>query len=106
MEFRSLSGIREAIATFGESGLRLQTIVRLRWLAVIGQVIAVGIVSLLFGFPLPVGYCLSIIALSAWLNVFLSIRFPARYRLSTRFATVLLAYDILQLAARNDVCAR
>jgi two-component system sensor histidine kinase RegB len=37
--------------------------------------------------------------LSAWLNVFLRIRFPARTRLSTGFATSLLAYDILQLAA-------
>lgn len=83
----------------GDSRLRLQTIVRLRWLAVLGQLVAVGAVFFGFGFDLPIGYCLSFIAMSAWLNVFLSIQYPARHRLSATFASVLLAYDILQLAA-------
>lgn len=82
-----------------ESRMRLQTIVRLRWLAVLGQILAVSVVSAGFGFPLPMGPCLFLISLSAWLNVFLSIRYPARHRLSVRFATATLAYDILQLAA-------
>jgi len=82
----------------GESRLRLQTIVRLRWLAVMGQLAALSVVFFGLGFPLPMGLCLSVIALSAWLNVFLSIQFPARHRLSASFATMLLAYDILQLA--------
>lgn len=82
-----------------DSRLRLQTIVRLRWLAVLGQLVAVTVVFFLFGFSLPIGYCLGFIALSAWLNVFLSIQYPARHRLSVTFASVLLAYDILQLAA-------
>lgn len=81
-----------------DSQLRLQTSVRLRWLAVLGQLIAVGLVTAVYGFPMPVGSCLILIAMSAWLNVFLSIRFPARHRLSITFATSLLAYDILQLA--------
>src|SRR5262245_22839009 len=81
------------------SRLRLQTAVRLRWFGVIGQLLTVGVVYLLLGFQLPLGICLAFIALSAWLNVFLRIRFPARTRLSTGFATSLLAYDILQLAA-------
>lgn len=79
--------------------LRLQTGVRLRWFAVLGQLIAISVVHFGLGFALPIGYCLSIIALSAWLNVFLRVRFPARHRLSTGFATTLLAYDILQLGA-------
>ncbi len=83
----------------GESRLRLQTIVRLRWLAVMGQLVALTVVFFGLGFPLPIGFCLGIIALSAWLNVFLTIRFPSRHRLSASFATLLLAYDILQLAA-------
>lgn len=81
-----------------ESRLRLQTIVRLRWFAVLGQLVTVSVVWLGFGFPLPVGYCLGVIALSAWLNVYLALRFPTRYRLSVKAATALLAYDILQLA--------
>jgi two-component system sensor histidine kinase RegB len=81
-----------------DSRLRLQTIVRLRWLAVLGQLLTIGGVSAGLGFSLPLGPCLVLIAMSAWLNVFLSIRYPARYRLSVRFASLLLAYDILQLA--------
>jgi two-component system, sensor histidine kinase RegB len=82
-----------------DSRLRLQTIVRLRWLGVLGQIFAIGVVWLGLGFDLPVGLCLACIAMSAWLNVFLSIRYPGRHRLSVGFATSLLAYDILQLAA-------
>ncbi|MCB1519842.1 MAG: ActS/PrrB/RegB family redox-sensitive histidine kinase [Hyphomicrobiaceae bacterium] len=81
-----------------ESRLRLQTIVRLRWLAVLGQLSAVAFVWVIMGFPLPVGYCLGLIALLAWVNVALSVKFPARHRLSIRLATLLLALDILQLA--------
>jgi two-component system sensor histidine kinase RegB len=81
------------------SRLRLQTAVRLRWFGVIGQLVTVCFVYLGLGFPLPFGVCLAFIALSAWLNVFLRIRYPARTRLSTAFATGLLAYDILQLSA-------
>ena len=82
-----------------ESRLRLQTIVRLRWFAVVGQLLAVSIVQFGLQFEFPFGLCLLLIAASAWLNVFLSVRYPARYRLSATFATVLLAYDILQLLA-------
>lgn len=85
--------------TDSESQLRLQTIVRLRWLGVLGQLVAVGIVALGLGFRLQVGWCLFLIACSAWLNVFLAVRYPARHRLSVSLATILLAYDILQLSA-------
>ncbi len=82
-----------------DSRLKLQTIIRLRWIAILGQLLAIGFVYFGLGFDLPIGTCLGLIALSAWLNVFLAVRFPARHRLSTRFATLLLAYDILQLSA-------
>lgn len=82
-----------------ESRLRLLTIVRLRWLGVIGQILAVGIVYFGLGFAMPIGPALVCIAMSAWVNVYLAIRYPARHRLSISFATALLAYDILQLAA-------
>jgi two-component system sensor histidine kinase RegB len=82
-----------------ESRLRLQTAVRLRWFGVVGQLVTVCFVYLGLDFPLPFGICLAFIALSAWLNVFLRIRYPARTRLGTALATCLLAYDILQLTA-------
>lgn len=80
-----------------ESQLRLVTSVRLRWAAVLGQLIAIAVTMGIYGFPMEVGSCLVLVAMSAWLNVYLSIRYPARHRLSTDFATALLAYDTLQL---------
>lgn len=81
------------------SRLRLHTIIRLRWIAVLGQLAAISVVSLVLGFYVPIGACLTVIALSAWLNVFLAVSYPSRHRLSIPYATGLLVYDILQLAA-------
>ncbi|MGI9523916.1 MAG: ActS/PrrB/RegB family redox-sensitive histidine kinase [Hyphomicrobiaceae bacterium] len=82
-----------------ESRLRLQTIVRLRWFALLGQLITVCAVYFGLRFELPIGPCLLFIAISAWLNVYLGMRYPGRHRLSPVFATTLLAYDLVQLAA-------
>lgn len=82
-----------------ESRLRLQTAVRLRWFGVAGQLLTVCYVYFVLGFQFDIGICLALIALTAWLNVFLRMRFSMRMRLSTPFATALLAYDIVQLAA-------
>ncbi len=78
--------------------LRLDTLVRLRWFAVTGQSIAVAGVHFGLGFPLPFGWCFVAIAVSAWLNVALRIRYPMSYRLSENAAMGHLAYDIVQLA--------
>lgn len=95
----ALTGGERVPADLWESRLRLQTTVRLRWFAVIGQTVAVAFVALVLGFPVPLGQCLAIIACSAWLNVFLRLRYSARRRLGTRLATALLIYDTLQLSA-------
>ena len=81
------------------SRLRMQTIIRLRWFGVGGQLVTVAAVYWWLGFDFPIGWCLALVSLSAWLNVYLRIRYPARYRLSRSFATALLAWDILELAA-------
>ncbi len=78
--------------------LRLRTLVRLRWLAVIGQTGTVVGVYYLLGFPLPFGLCLAAIALSAWLNIFLTLRWRKSLRLRPLQAGLLLAYDVIQLA--------
>lgn len=78
--------------------VRLDTLVRLRWLAVAGQTAAVLIVAFWLDFPLPIYWCLGLIGLSAWLNLFLKIRYPSSRRLSADRAAVLLAVDILQLS--------
>jgi two-component system sensor histidine kinase RegB len=78
--------------------VRLDTLVRLRWLSVIGQTTAVLVVYLGLEFDLPIWPCLAVIALSAWLNIALRIRFQQARRLEASRATWLLAFDVAQLA--------
>ena len=78
--------------------LRLDTLVRLRWLAIAGQSLAVAGVHFGLGYPLPFGWCFTAIAVSSWLNIALRIRFPLNHRLQPGAATALLAFDIVQLS--------
>ncbi|WP_300377987.1 ActS/PrrB/RegB family redox-sensitive histidine kinase [Henriciella sp.] len=77
---------------------RLRTLVTLRWLAVAGQTLAVVFVQFGLGFDLPLGLCLTAIAASAWLNVFLSFAMREQVLLKGWEATLQLAFDTLQLA--------
>ncbi|ACP27145.1 two-component sensor histidine kinase protein [Sinorhizobium fredii NGR234] len=79
--------------------LRLQTLVRLRWLAVGGQAVAVIVTALWLRFPLPLVSCSLLIASLALLNVFLTIRFPPTHRLTAPAAFALLGLDLAQLTA-------
>jgi two-component system sensor histidine kinase RegB len=78
--------------------VRLDTLVRLRWLAVIGQTTAVLVVYLGLDFELPIWACLAVIALDAWLNVALRLRFRMTLRVEPDRAAWLLAFDIAELA--------
>lgn len=91
--------IRPARLTHNARQLRLDTLVRLRWLAIAGQIAAVAIVRFGLGFSLPFGLCLTVIAASAAVNLMLRIEYPASHRLGDNAATILLAFDTLQLAA-------
>ena len=78
--------------------VRLDTLVRLRWLAIIGQTTAVVVVDFGLDFELPIWACLAVIALSAWLNIALRLRFHSTQRLEPDRAAWLLAFDIAELA--------
>jgi two-component system sensor histidine kinase RegB len=79
--------------------LRLDTLVRLRWLAVSGQAAALFVSHVGLGVTIPVAPCLACLAASALLNVALRARFPVSMRLNDVWATRVLAFDIAQLAA-------
>ena len=78
--------------------LRLNTLIRLRWLAIVGQSVAVVTVAYWLRFPMPVGACFALIAASAWLNLLFTFRYPAAHRLSPAAALGILVFDSLQLA--------
>ncbi len=78
--------------------LRLNTLIRLRWLAVVGQTAAVLGVAYWLEFPMPVSLCFALIACSAWLNLLLALRFPSAHRLDATAASGVLLFDTLQLS--------
>src|SRR5436853_2496208 len=78
--------------------VRLDTLVRLRWVAVIGQTTAVLVVYVGLDFQLPIWACLAVIALAAWLNIALRVRFRATQRVEPDRAAWLLAFDIAELS--------
>lgn len=77
--------------------LRLTTLVRVRWFAITGQTAAVLFVSLSLNFVFPLGISFALIAVSAWLNLFLTFRYQLNHRLDLRAVLLVLGFDILQL---------
>jgi two-component system sensor histidine kinase RegB len=78
--------------------VRLDTILRLRWLAVLGQLAAIFVVVQGLDFDLPIIPCVSIVSLSALLNLVLQIAFNPMQRLEPVYAASLLALNIAELA--------
>lgn len=77
--------------------VRLDTLVRLRWLAVIGQSTAVLVVQYALEFEFPFWACLAVIALSAVVNIALRLYFQSTQWLPPNWTTGLLAFDIAEL---------
>jgi len=78
--------------------VRLDTILRLRWLAVLGQLAAIFFVVQTLDFEVPVIPCIVIIAISALVTLALQIAVNPMQRLAPRFAAALLALNIAELA--------
>jgi two-component system sensor histidine kinase RegB len=79
-------------------GLRLRTLVQLRWLAIAGQMAAVLVARFGFGLDVPALACAAVIAASVTVNL-ASIRFwPAATRLTPRGAVPVLLFDMASLA--------
>lgn len=81
-------------------GLSLSTLIVIRWLAILGQTAAIGTAFFGFHFPLPLGVCLAVIAVSAAFNLMVMAR---QRRMDTglpdgRQTALQLGFDILQLA--------
>jgi two-component system, sensor histidine kinase RegB len=79
-------------------GMRLRTLVVIRWLALAGQTATVLGVHLWLGFDLALAPLMVAILVSGWLNVWLSLRYPATHRIGPGAATLNFSFDLLQLA--------
>src|SRR5260221_11031634 len=78
--------------------VRLDTILRLRWLAALGQLAAIIIVGQGLEFDVPVVPCVTIVGLSGLLNLVLQITFDPMQRLEPVYAACLLALTIVEPA--------
>jgi two-component system, sensor histidine kinase RegB len=79
--------------------VRLDTILRLRWLTALGQLAAIFIVAQGLEFDVPVIPCVVIVGLSTIANLALQIAFNPMQRLEPFYAAALLALNIVELAA-------
>jgi two-component system sensor histidine kinase RegB len=79
--------------------VRLDTLVRLRWAAVFGQLATILVVHFGLEFEVPIWACLAVIALSVLLNVALRVGFRQTQWLEPGRAAWLLSFDIAELAA-------
>ncbi|TNE39205.1 MAG: sensor histidine kinase, partial [Alphaproteobacteria bacterium] len=80
------------------SGMRLQTLVYIRWLAVMGQAFTVFTVHFGFGYSLPLVPVATLIGASALLNLLVGLSQRSTARLADKGAVLYLFYDILQLS--------
>ena len=82
-----------------EEDLRLEkkTVVILRWIALIGQLLTVYFVHFLVSFNLPLIYCSLTIFCGGLTNIFIQFNFK-KNQLSNIESTILLFYDVIQLS--------
>ena len=78
--------------------VRLDTILRLRWLAILGQLAAIFIVVQGLGFDVPIMPCVAVVTFAAALNIALQIIYNPMHRLEPAFAAALLACHVAELA--------
>ena len=78
--------------------IRLDTILRLRWLAALGQLAAIFFVVQSLDFDVPILPCMAIIGASALVTLALQIAVNPMQRLAPRYAAALLALNITELA--------
>lgn len=92
-----MENVEKEISSLG-LGIRAKTLINLRWIAVLGQIITCLVVEYFFGFQLPwLEILLTILALIIS-NLALYPRYSINNRLSETATTVVIAADILQLA--------
>ena len=94
----SFAMLQSAAPPLPLSGVRLRTLIGLRWFAVIGQLLVALIVSFGFGFSLPLGPLLTVIAAGVWVNAYAVLtRRPGR-PMTDKAILGHLAFDTLQIS--------
>lgn len=77
--------------------LRLITLIRIRWLAIICQTASILLVAFYWSFSFPLNVAAIIIAISVLINIILTLYSAPNQRISSIATTLILALDILLL---------
>jgi len=78
--------------------IRLRTMIFLRWIAIVGQLIAVMLTPYLFGIELEMGWCYFAIGVSIIGNLVAGFIFPENKRLSERQNMAMIMFDLVQIS--------
>lgn len=90
--------IRPAVKTRLSAGVNVRTMTLIRWVAVVGQLVAIGVVTLFLGFDLPVVPCVLAILALALSNLWLATQYTPNRRLTDYQAARVLAFDLVQIS--------
>ena len=82
-----------------DHGVRLRVHIEQRWLAVVGQLIAILITDSVLQFSLPIAELLLLVLASVFVNLWLLLRYPISHILTDRQAIIFFSYDLIQLTA-------
>jgi two-component system sensor histidine kinase RegB len=82
----------------GRRGLRLRTLMLLRWVMILGQTAAVLWVRYALNFDIPVAPCLTVIVAAAVMNLSFGMAWPGARLALEREALFQLAFDLVELS--------
>ena len=77
--------------------LRRSTLIYLRWMAILGQSLALILVGMVLDYDFPRIACLAVVAASVGVNIFVTLFLPLDRRVGDGEATLQLGFDIVQL---------
>lgn len=78
--------------------IRLRTMILLRWVAIVGQLIALTVAQRLYGLQLEVGLCYLAVGVSVTGNLVAIFIFPENKRMTEYENLLMVLFDLLQLA--------
>lgn len=88
-----------AAADIRRGHLRLRTLVNVRWMVIVGEVMLMAAMGLGLGYQAPYIGCATVIATGALVNLATALIWPMQRVLNDREAVTQLSFDILQLSA-------
>jgi two-component system sensor histidine kinase RegB len=81
-----------------DNRVRLGSLVTLRWIALLGQGLALLVIYFGLGYDFEIFWAAMVVAVSVAFNLFLIVLFPAAHQLPDKKAAMQLGFDLVQLA--------